>query len=173
MKIFFDPDFTNIFTFYDTISDLIQRICLGKEDDPLLKSNITNICFIVLDTTGISINVKNMDNKKIMLEASNIRNLDLLLYIASETHQLSDNIVASGNIDYRKIYEQEIYKKLDELGLNDIYVEHNWVYEDKMIIDYLSFELNDYKIEACMKYIKDYIDNHLVWSDAELNNINL
>ena len=74
MNIFFDPDFTNIATFYNNISDLIQRICLGKEDDAMLKSNISNICFIVLDTTGIAVNVKNMDDKKIILEASNIRN---------------------------------------------------------------------------------------------------
>lgn len=172
MKIFFDPDFTNILTFYDNVSDLIQQICLGKEDDVMLASNISNICFIVLDTTGISINVKNMDDKKIILEASNIRNIDLLLYIASETHQLSNNIVASGNIDYRNIYEEEIDKKLNELGLNDLYVNHDWVYEDEMMIDYLSFEMNDYKLELCMKRIKDYIGNHLVWSDTELNNIN-
>lgn len=172
MNIFFDPDFTNILTFYNNISDLIQRICLGKADDVMLKSNISNICFIVLDTTGIVINVKNMDDKKIMLEASNIRNLDLLLYVASETHQLSNNIVASGNNEYRSIYEKEIEKKLNDLGLNDLYVEHDWVYEDKTMIDYLSFKLNDYKIELCMNCIKDYIDNHLVWGDTELNNIN-
>ncbi len=172
MNIFFDPDFTNIATFYNNISDLIQRICLGKEDDAMLKSNISNICFIVLDTTGIVVNVKNMDDKKIMLEASNIRNIDLLLYVASEAHQLSNNIVASGNTEYRSIYEKEIDKKLYELGLNDLYVEHDWVYENEMMVDYLSFELNDYKIELCMKRIKDYIDNHLVWSDTELNNIN-
>lgn len=172
MKVFFDPDFTNISSFYDSISDIIQRMCLGKEDDAMLESNIADICFIVLDTTGIVISVKTMDDKKIILEASNIRNMDLILYVASETHQLSDNIVASGNTEYRDIYAKEIDIKIKELGLGDLSIEHEWVYEDEMMIDYISFELNDYAMELCMKRINEYINNQLVWSDSELNNIN-
>lgn len=172
MKIFFDPDFTNIASFFNSISDIIQRMCLGKENDVMLNNNISDICFIVLDTTGITICPKNIDDKKIILEASNIRNMDLLLYVASETHQLSNNIVASGNTEYRDIYIKEIDKKLNELGLGDLYVDHEWVYEDKMMIDYISFNLNDYNIESCMKRITDYINNQLFWSDSEINNIN-
>lgn len=172
MKVFFDPDFANIASFYDSISDIIQRMCLGKEDDVMLESNIADICFIVLDTTGIVISVKTMDDKKIILEASNIRNMDLILYVASETHQLSDKIVASGNTEYRDIYAKEINKKINELGLGELSVEHEWVYEDEMMIDYISFELNDYNMELCMKRVNEYINNQLVWSDNELNNIN-
>ena len=152
MKLEFKPSYGNIRTFFHNVS-------VGRKDDPALEDDIFRITHIVFTHTGISmVNKENKDDRSI-IEANNFRALDAMLFIASESHELNDNQVLSGDTSYREIYQKEIRDRLNQMSLTDVSVVHSWFYEGDTMYDYVSFTIDSIILEKCMHEIHNYVKN--------------
>lgn len=159
MKLQFKPSYGNIKTFFHNVTDIIEAVSVGRKGDPILEDCIFDITHIVFTYTGISmVNKENKDDKTI-IEVNNFRALDVMLLIASESHELNDNQVLSGDTSYREIYQKEIRDRLDQMSLTDVSVVHSWYYEEDTMYDYVSFTIDSLILEKCMHEIHDYIKN--------------
>lgn len=159
MKLQFKPSYGSIKTFFHNVTDVIEAVSVGRKDDPTLADYIYDITHIVFAYTGISmINKENKDDKTI-IEVNNLRALDAMLLIASESHELNDNQVLSGDTSYREIYQKEIRDRLDQMSLTEVSVVHSWYYEEDTMYDYVSFTIDSLILEKCMREIHNYIKN--------------
>ena len=159
MKLQFKPSYGNIRTFFHNVTDMIELVSVGRKDDPILEDIICDIAHIVFIHTGMSIVNKEKDNKSI-IEVNNFRALDVMLFIASESHELNDNQVLSGDTSYREIYQKEIRDRLEQMAISDaLSVVHSWLYEGDTMYDYISFSIDSIILEKCMHEIHDYIKN--------------
>lgn len=159
MKLEFKPTYGNIRTFFHNVTDILEAVSVGRKDDPTLEDDIFGITHIVFTHTGISmVNKENKDDKSI-IEANNFRALDAMLFIASESHELNDNQVLSGDTSYREIYQKEIRDRLDQMSLTDVSVVHSWFYEGDTMYDYVSFTIDSIILEKCMHEIHNYVKN--------------
>ena len=163
MKINFVTDFDNVKPFLVSLYHTIENITLEKGDNENINNILSDIYYIVLDTTGIMLVTKSLSNDKYIVEANNIRALECGLYLASYTHELDDSLIESGDESYKEVYRQEISDTLEDLGLDHLYFDDDW-YGNKntMLVD---FSLDQTKIDYCMYKVKDYIDNKLEWGD--------
>lgn len=159
MKLQFKPSYGNIKTFFHNVTDIIEGVSVGRKGDPILEDYIFDITHIVFTYTGMSmVNKENKDDRTI-IELNNLRALDAMLFIASESHELNDNQVLSGDTSYREIYQKEIKDRLEQMSLTDVSVVHSWFYEEDTMYDYVSFTIDSLILEKCMREIHNYIKN--------------
>lgn len=161
MNLIFKPSYGNLKTFFHNISDICESVSAGRIEDPMLVDDISEISYIIYKTTGINILIREVNGVKSILEANNLRALETMLFVASRTHELNDNQILSGNIDYREIYQSEIRNKLDEMGLTKVKVTHSWICGEDTIYDYVLFNIDSIVLEYCMNKIQKFINPNI------------
>lgn len=168
MKLVITPDFNKIAPFFYSISHIIENVTAGRETDPNFHDVIADLYYIVLDSTGILLMSRSATDEKLVIEANNLRLLENALYMASETHELDDLQLQSGNIEYRTTYRKELNDMLYDLGLESVSHTEMWYCSgDVMKLDIL-FTLDHKKIDLCMHKIYNYIRNDIVWGNDEI-----
>jgi len=168
MKIKFKPNFNKVKPFFGCLMHTFENVTLGKEKDPNFNSVLSDMYYIVLDTTGILLMSKSITEDKYIVEANNIRAIECSLYIASETHELDDILIESGYEEFKNKYHDELCDLLYDLGLDNLIVNEQWYQTDDCMCIELDFALKPEKMDLCMYRLKDFIENKLKWSNDEV-----
>lgn len=170
MRIKFDPNFNKVKPFFSCLMHAFENVTLGKENDPIFNSVLSDMYYIVLDTTGILLMSKSVEKDKYIIEANNLRAFECSLYIASETHELDDMLVESDDERYKTIYHEAIMDLLYDLGLDNLVLEEEW-YEDEygMVLE-LNFSLKQERADLCMTRLNEFVKNELNWTGNEVES---
>ena len=165
MQIKFQMDFDPIKNFMCYVIDKIETTTLDKNDNPHLKNNLDEMFYIILDTTGILLMTKSLTENKYIIEVNNIRALECSLYIASQTHELDEELINSGDDSYKERYEKELEDTLYRLGMDTWKVDKEWTTDsqDNIVLD-LKFDIHEPQLHYCMYKLNDYIENSLTWN---------
>ena len=166
MRIKFRTNFNNIKPFMVGLMHRLENITLDRQDDPMFKNIISDLYYIVLDTTGIFLLTKEVKDDTFIVEANNVRALECSLYLASQTHELDETILEVGDDSYKERYLLSLTKVLKELGLDQWHMEDKWSVDKNgdMIVD-LNFSMEQKHMDYCMFKLEDYVENSLNWDE--------
>ena len=169
MKIEFKPNFDQVKPFFGCLMHTFENITLGRENNPQFTSVLSDMYYIVLDTTGILLMSKSVAKDKYIIEANNIRAIECSLYIASETHEIDDVLLESGNEDFKRRYREDLCDLLYDLGLDNLDMQERWYVREDTVGVELIFSLKQERMDLCMCRINEFIKNELIWEDEEVN----
>jgi hypothetical protein len=147
-----------------------ENVTLGKENDPIFNSVLSDMYYIVLDTTGILLTSKSVTKDKYIIEANNLRAIECSFYIASKTHELDDALIESGDEEYKNIYREAIVDLLYDVGLDNLDMDEQWYQDDDGMHVYLEFSLKQERVDLCMTRIGEFVKKELKWTNDEVES---
>lgn len=166
MRIKFETDFTNIKPFMISIMQKLENATLDKQKNSKLENNISTMSCIVFDTSGLFLITKNREDERYIMEVNNLRALECSLYLASETHELDEVIISSGDTKFKERYLTDIKEVLKELGLDHLKMTDTWIVNKKGDMNVkLEFEMDQKRIDLCMYKLDEFIRKEISWEE--------
>lgn len=170
MRIEFRPNFNKVKPFFSCLMHTFENVTLGKQNNPQFNSVLSDMYYIVLDTTGILLMSKSMDTDRYIIEANNLRAIECSLYIASKTHELDEALIESGDESFKDNYREDLQDLLYDLGLDNLDIEEQWIVNDDVVVVDLDFSLKPERADLCMTRLNEFVKNELKWEDEEADS---
>ena len=165
MKLNIQVNYDKLVVFFDNVVELINSAIIGRRFGEETNVFLNGMLNIVNDTTGFLIAPK-YRNDALYLEVDSLRSIDVAFFIASNSHELSENPYIDLN-SVKEKYEECVREMLEKAKLNEIVTTFSWskmtiASEDEPTMLFnIKFDLPREIQDSCFNELNGYLKEKL------------
>lgn len=163
MKLNIQVNYDKLVVFFDNVVELINSAIAGRRFNEPTNVFLSGMLNIINDTTGFLIAPK-YRNDALYLEVTSLRSIDTAFFIASYSHEISENPYVDLN-SVKEKYEDCVREMLEKAKLNEIVTTFSWskiTFEDEPIMLFnIKFDLPRDIQDSCFTELNGYLKEKL------------
>ena len=165
MKLNIQVNYDKLVVFFDNVVELINSAIAGRRFNEPTNVFLSGMLNIINDTTGFLIAPK-YRNDALYLEVTSLRSIDTAFFIASHSHEISENPYVDLN-SVKEKYEDCVREMLERAKLNEIITTFSWskitfASEDEPTMLFnIKFDLPHDIQNSCFNELNGYLNEKL------------
>lgn len=165
MKLNIQTDYSTVVVFFENVVEIINSAIVGQKYNDEMSNFLNGMINIIHETTGMLISPK-YRNDALFLEISNLRSMDTAFFIASNSHEISEDPYINMD-EIKEKYESSVRELCEKSKLTKFVLSFTWnkiqfADEDEPVMLFgIDFELPVDVQQKCFSRLNTYLNEKL------------